>query len=240
MRVAALIHAKKNSQRFPGKHLAKFRGETIIERLIDQALECDAVTDVVVCSDDGEVNLKAAEYAVMIMGQNPLHESKPLTVRNDMIPDTIKRWRGFSDNLMSDPIAWININGLIIDEFCIPKCCDKLLRQGKGTVQTVEEVDHHHPNYLFRGAKIGLIPYCMHPDEYTPSQMFERLWAGVGACIGGYDPPRPGPRAGIYLSKYTYFELHEPIELEVARGLYEYKPGHSALKNCEAKTHEQT
>ena len=137
-------------------------------------------------------------------------------------------------------LAWININGLIIDEFCIPKCCDKLLRQGKGTVQTVEEVDHHHPNYLFRGAKIGLIPYCMHPDEYTPSQMFERLWAGVGACIGGYDPPRPGPRAGIYLSKYTYFELHEPIELEVARGLYEYKPGHSALKNCEAKTHEQT
>ena len=235
MRVLAMIHAKKGSKRFPGKHRELFRGQTMVQRLVDQAKECDQITDVVVCTNDDEL-LKTVDVGWMV--QTPLDESKPLTVRNDMIPDTISRWRRIYK--VTEPLAWININGLIIDEFLIPKCCDKLLKQVCGTVQSVEEVDHHHPNYLFRGSGVGLMPYCMAPEEYIPSQMFEKLWAGVGACIGGYDPPRPGPRAGVFLSKYSYFELHDPIELEVARGLYEYQRGHPALENCEAETHEQT
>lgn len=236
MRLLAMIHAKKESKRFPGKHQAKFRGKVMVEHLIEQAQRCAMITDIVVCTDDGGLMSKADRMGVWTLGQTPLDESKNQTVRNDMIPDTIKRWHHLED--FYDDIAWLNLNGLILAPTIIPGCAKTLLDQCNGRVQTVERVDHHHPNYLFHQ---GMKPYCMSPEKYTPSQQFELLFAGIGACIGGYDPHRDGPRAGILCEKFTCFELHDPIELEVARGLYDRGDrGDPSLRRPLTEAHQPT
>ena len=55
MKVLAIIPARYQSSRFPGKPLAKILGKTMINRVIDQVKRCDLINKVIVATDDQRI-----------------------------------------------------------------------------------------------------------------------------------------------------------------------------------------
>ena len=55
MKVLAIIPARYQSSRFPGKPLAKILGKTMINRVIDQVKRCGLINRVIVATDDQRI-----------------------------------------------------------------------------------------------------------------------------------------------------------------------------------------
>jgi CMP-N-acetylneuraminic acid synthetase len=222
MRVLGMMHIKAESQRFPQKYHREFKpGQTVFDCTLDSLIYAGNLTDLLVCTDDKKIKQKCREHTLIaILHQTPFDEKNTTkTVRNDMIPDTIRRWRAIED--YAEPIAWIGSHGLVVYHQVIRTAVERLLNTDKGTVQTVERVDHHHPHYLFEAdGEVGLVPYETHPASYKPSQQFHPLFAGTGACFGGFDPPRVGPITPIFLEPGDASELHYEHDLLAIKGIH--------------------
>ena len=55
MRIAAVIPARYESSRFPGKPLARIAGRSMIERVYRQAAKAGGFADIIVATDDARI-----------------------------------------------------------------------------------------------------------------------------------------------------------------------------------------
>jgi len=55
MRILGVIPSRYASTRFPGKPLADIAGKTMIQRVVEQVQQSDAITDVIVATDDQRI-----------------------------------------------------------------------------------------------------------------------------------------------------------------------------------------
>lgn len=69
--VLAVIPARANSKRIPGKNKKLFLGKPLIGWSIDAALEADCVTDVVVTTDDDSILAFAKDYPTVKFMKRP-------------------------------------------------------------------------------------------------------------------------------------------------------------------------
>jgi CMP-N-acetylneuraminic acid synthetase len=67
MKIVALIPAKKNSQRLPGKNFIRFYGKNIIDYTIDSAKKSKIFSDIFVSSDDRKIIKIARKYKISFL-----------------------------------------------------------------------------------------------------------------------------------------------------------------------------
>lgn len=71
----AIIPARFNSKRFPGKVLADIAGKSLLRRTYEQALQCRQLSQVIIAADDRRVAEHAREFGAVVVMTDPAHPS---------------------------------------------------------------------------------------------------------------------------------------------------------------------
>lgn len=75
MNILAVIPARYGSTRFPGKPLAIIQGKSMIQRVYEQALKCEALKTVVVATDDHRIEQAVKQFNGRVMMTSVTHQS---------------------------------------------------------------------------------------------------------------------------------------------------------------------
>lgn len=75
MKILGVIPARYASTRFPGKPLVVIDGKTMIRRVYEQSLKCDALTDTVVATDDEAIFKHVRLFNGNVLMTDPHHRS---------------------------------------------------------------------------------------------------------------------------------------------------------------------
>lgn len=112
-KVVGIIPARYGSTRFPGKPLVEIDGKTMIMRVVERAMSCDRLCDVVVATDDERIYNHVIEHgakAVMTSSEHPSGTDRCL--------EAFEKWGGEADavlNIQGDEpfVAVEQLNALV-------------------------------------------------------------------------------------------------------------------------------
>jgi len=62
MKVLAIIPARYNSSRFPGKPLADIMGKTMIQRVVEQCQKCEKLNRIIIATDDERISFHVKSF----------------------------------------------------------------------------------------------------------------------------------------------------------------------------------
>lgn len=94
MRVVAIIPAKSESVRLPGKNMAPFGDSTLLEHKIDQLRQCELIDEVVVGSDSEAILDVARSHGASVRRRDAFHCDESRCSANQMIRDLVSRVEG--------------------------------------------------------------------------------------------------------------------------------------------------
>ena len=75
MRFIGIIPARFSSSRFPGKPLASINGKTMIQRVYEQVIKTEALTDVVIATDDQRIENHIKDFGGKVVLTSTEHKS---------------------------------------------------------------------------------------------------------------------------------------------------------------------
>ena len=75
MKIVAVIPARFDSTRFPGKPLAKIKGRAMIEHVYERVEKADDIDEVIVATDDNRIKEKVKEFNGMVKKTSSEHSS---------------------------------------------------------------------------------------------------------------------------------------------------------------------
>ncbi len=75
MQFIGVIPARYNSTRFPGKPLVLINGKTMIQRVYEQALNANVLSNVVVATDDERIEKHVKDFGGKVVFTSPDHKS---------------------------------------------------------------------------------------------------------------------------------------------------------------------
>jgi len=75
MSILAIIPARYASTRFPGKPLAMIKGKTMLQRVYEQALQCELLDGVIVATDDERIASHARDFGAGVVTTRTDHPS---------------------------------------------------------------------------------------------------------------------------------------------------------------------
>jgi 3-deoxy-manno-octulosonate cytidylyltransferase (CMP-KDO synthetase) len=75
MQFIGIIPARYNSTRFPGKPLALINGKTMIQRVYEQVIKTDVLTDVFIATDDNRIEKHIKEFGGKVIMTSLDHKS---------------------------------------------------------------------------------------------------------------------------------------------------------------------
>lgn len=94
----AIVVARRNSVRLPGKALLPFAGTTLIGHKVRRLLQCNLVGRVVVGSDSQEILDEAARHGATTVRRDDYHCDESRCSANEMIRDMVERVPGGDDD----------------------------------------------------------------------------------------------------------------------------------------------
>ena len=71
MKVIAIIPARYESSRFPGKPLTDIAGKSMIQRIYEQVRACTDIDDVLIATDDKRISDAAASFGAPVVMTSP-------------------------------------------------------------------------------------------------------------------------------------------------------------------------
>lgn len=111
MKVVGIIPSRYGSTRFPGKPLVDILGKSMIQRVFEQCIKCNKLTDVIVATDDERIYNHVIEFGGKAMMTSGKHETG--TERCNEIAQNLKEKFDVIVNIQGDEPF---INSLQIDE----------------------------------------------------------------------------------------------------------------------------
>lgn len=75
MKILAVIPTRSSSTRFPGKFLAKIRGKEMVLRVYDQIKKTTEVTDVIIASEDEEMEAFCKQHGIQHIMTSNTHQT---------------------------------------------------------------------------------------------------------------------------------------------------------------------
>tara|TARA_Y100001933_G_scaffold257312_1_gene303436 strand:+ start:485 stop:1186 length:702 start_codon:yes stop_codon:yes gene_type:complete len=75
MQILAVIPARFNSTRFPGKPLAKILGKSMIQRVYEQACKCKLLSKIIVATENQQIYEHVHDFGGEAMMTSSMHES---------------------------------------------------------------------------------------------------------------------------------------------------------------------
>ncbi len=206
MKVTAVIPARYESSRFPGKPLADIAGKPMIQRIYEQVRDCPDIDDVLIATDDERIFAAAESFGARVVMTSPECRSG-----TDRVAEAAKGL---------DADALINVQGdqVVLDQAALSRITGEL-RRGCAMVTVAThalEADCHDPN---------CVKVVMTRDGYA--LYFSRSLIPYPRVDTGF---RPLKHIGIYgFSAETIqrFTSLEPTALEMTESLEQLR----ALEN---------
>lgn len=198
MKVVAVIPARYESSRFPGKPLTDLKGKTMIRRIFEQVSACPDIDEVLVATDDGRIFEEVRSFAAEVVMTSPECRSG-----TDRVAQAV---RGLSAD------AVINVQGdqVVLDTIALSEV-SRELRQGCPMVTVAAAAkpdDYRDPNCV--KVVCDLRGYALYFSR--ASIPYERSGVGI----------EPWKHIGIYgfgrktLERFTSLA---PTPLEIAESL---------------------
>lgn len=208
----AIIPARYNSTRFPGKMLADIRGKSLIQTTYENAKGCSALDTVIVATDDKRIFDHVSSFGGEVIMTSPNCHSG-----SDRIAEVIKLKGGFSD---SDIIVNIQGDEPLIAHDTIEKVVAALANESEAEVSTaIIEIKSEED------AKDPHVVKCVRDDDGY-ALYFSRAMIPFGKSGAFRSDVTYYKHLGIYayrshfLQKYTSIK---PSPLQVAEDLEQLK-----------------
>jgi 3-deoxy-manno-octulosonate cytidylyltransferase (CMP-KDO synthetase) len=215
----AVIPARFESSRFPGKPLARLAGKPMVQHVYERVRAAALVSDVLVATDDERI-MEAVErfggQAVMTSGEHPSGTDRVAEVAGT-----------------SDAGVMVNVQG---DEPLIrPRVVDLAIEPLLGD-ETLKMATLAHPFADPNAADLGdpdVVKVIVDPEGYALDflRTLDRTGSVRGDPGAGPREDRPGSRVLRHIGLYAYrrsFLLQlaalEPTERELALGLEQLRP----------------
>lgn len=237
MRTTAIVVARKDSRRVPGKALRPFAGKTLVGHKVSQLMQCDRIDEVVVGSDCDDILAEASRYGASVRKRDEFHCDESRCSANEMI-------RNMAAMVETDFVVWAHptnplcgphIYDRAVYEFMTEDRCDSLCSVTRvqshiwrinGEPQNFNPWDGDHPfaselePYFYQNGAIFIQPH---------KQMLENAYFyGRNPLMFEIGPPYD-------------FDVNTERELELARvlhGIEEQKAGRSRVYGpCSAGQH---
>lgn len=176
----AIIPAKGQSSRFPGKNLAVLGGRTLLEIAIDKVRESERFARILVSSDDDRI-LAAGEAAGAMAAPRPAHLARDPVQVGGVCLHVIEQerragrdWLWFGIFLVTNPLIRVESIRKAVDLFHESDC--------RGVASLVPFV--HPPQRSFRVAEDGRIePAMLRPEQFLGAEEYEQLYRHDGGVL---------------------------------------------------------
>ncbi len=161
----AIVVARQNSQRLPGKALLSFAGTTLIGHKVRTLLRCKLVGRVVVGSDSQAILDEAARHGAATVRRDDYHCDESRCSANEMIRDMVERVPGADDETYlwahpTNPLVRSETYDLLIRHY------HDALKAGFDSVASVRDEQRHA---WYRGVPLN------HSPRFLPHKPASRL-----------------------------------------------------------------
>lgn len=174
--IAAFIPARSGSKGFKDKNIAKFRGRTLLEIAISQAIGSKLIDEVFVCTDSRLYETIAIKAGAKSFGLRPKHlscdSSKTINVIDYHIAN--RNLKNFTHLALIQPTSPIR------DSSLIDRCIGLSISNNESCV-TVSSIDEPHPMKALSIEQRSLIPYIDGADTEAPRQSYKKAFCLTGA-----------------------------------------------------------
>ena len=135
MKIAALIPARKNSKRLPGKNKTQINGDFIINKVLNNLNNCSHDIDLFVSSDDVELT-----EIINVDGVETLDRDVKFNDDYSTVVD-LNKWH-FSNHLQSyDLVLQTFCHSICIDSSTFDRAIDKIINSPKSSLLTISKLD---------------------------------------------------------------------------------------------------
>ena len=213
MHVTAIIPAKGNSRRLPGKNLQPFGDTTLVGHKIDQLKACDRIDDVVVATNCEKVAMEAEYHGAIVRTQDDAHcdeENMPLR----------ERWRNIVARVETDVVVWAHCT----NPLCMPDLYDNAVDafnshdRGHDSLCSVTKVQRHAWRYQ-ENDRVSM--YFQKPDNFNPwgdrhpfASELNPYYFQNGAIF--IQPHRQMLENGYFYGKHPrLFEIETPYDFDI-------------------------
>ena len=130
MKLLAVITARANSFRLPGKNLKKIKNKSLVEITIDFIKKIESIDDILITSDSKKINNLAKKKNIKVVNKRPIGLSSIKTPSAFTVIHAVK-WYEKNYKKKVDAIALFQPTTPFRDKFFIKKCIEKffLLRK---------------------------------------------------------------------------------------------------------------
>lgn len=223
-RILGIVPSRSGSKRVPGKNLMEVGGTPLLGHAIQQGSAAEHIDELVVSTDDPEMQNVAREYG----GSVPFDR-----------PTELARDETSLDEVAAHAVDWFAERGELFDVVCviptttpfrepsdIDGAIERLLETDAKSVVAVSDFDAP-PFWAVEAEDDRIKPYFdTNPWEKTQTQGFPTLLHPNGALFGAITSALEN-EGGFYTDETTYYEMprqrsldiDEPYDLELARAL---------------------
>lgn len=214
--VLVVIPARGGSKSIPRKNLADLGGKPLLVWTIEAALAAEAVTGVLVSSDDAEVRAVAVDAGADARDQpdasdtSVSHQALAYALGTIVAPDVV---------VLAHPTSPFRT----AEDF---DACIRLVLNGASSVMSVSEPDRHPWLYVTIQPDGRIERYASAPRNLPPRQFMPRVHVENGAIYAArFDYWRAhrgfwGPRTSAYvMPRERSIDIDTPLDLTIARAL---------------------
>ena len=223
--VVAFIHARKHSERFPGKHFAEINGVPLIEHVMHDVVASQAIHDVVVSSDDPDVLELGGNYGFTL-------DERPAEWCDETKHTGYEVYRRSVDlYLESHPevaeLIAVGVEGNTIrfetgPNGIIDRCVHALIAAPEARrAAAVTRCDHDHPCFARRLDDAGYLQQWGAPNIQHNSRSFAPAYRE--ACLPLWRAPlAPAPAIPVEIDPWAFCHVHTEFDLHRAKWLHDY------------------
>ena len=174
----AIVPARKNSKRLPGKNKKLIGGKPLIDWTISQALKIDRITDILISTDDQDIICLYKNSPVLIPWSRPSSLATDSATSIDVVLHALE-W--YETNIKQvDAVMMLQPTSPFRSEFMINEAIDCYKKNPNSSIIGFAET-HHHPGWTFYKYSSGMKPFLADINLTTPSQELEAAYIVSGS-----------------------------------------------------------
>lgn len=181
MEVLALIPARGGSKRLPKKNLKLLAGKPLLHWSIKVALQCNAISRVIVTTDSQEIASVAASHGAEVPFLRPASLSEDRTPDFPVFQHALN-WLQEQEGYLPDLVVWLRPTVPLRICVDIESAIETLVASGADSIRSVTEAEHH-PYWMKQIENNRLLPFLPGKDErvYYQHQLLPQVFRLNGA-----------------------------------------------------------
>jgi N-acylneuraminate cytidylyltransferase len=193
--VIGVIPARGGSKGVPGKNIRLLAGVPLIAYTIRAALECSLITDVVVTTDDPEIQSIALEYGAQAPFLRPAELATDRALAIPTLQHAVREMEGRRKKEY-DYVAMLQPTTPLRTSSDLDEALGRLISSDADGIISVIDVDNWHPMKMKKFVGDRMVDYEKPPVENPPRQTLPPVYMVNGAVYA--------TRRDVFMTRSTF------------------------------------